>query len=66
MSMTAMLFVSASTAALAVVGFHLGYVIHESAAAALVPTLAGGAGGFGIGWSGLDVARRWRTVPNRT
>ena len=42
-----MAFVSTCTAVLAVVGFYMGSTIHGPSAAALLPTLAGGAGGFG-------------------
>jgi len=57
-----MAFVSTCTAVLAVVGFYLGSTIHGASAAALLPTLAGGAGGFGIGCASLDVLRRWRAA----
>jgi len=60
--MRQMAFVSFCTAALAVVGFYLGSTIHGPSAAALVPTLAGGLGGFGIGCASLDVLRRWRAT----
>ena len=53
-----MAFVSSCTAVLAVVGFYMGSTIHGPSAAALLPTLAGGAGGFGIGCASLDVLRR--------
>ena len=55
-------FVSTCTAVLAVVGFWVGTTVHGSAAAALVPAAAGGAGGFGIGCAALDVLRRWRAA----
>lgn len=58
-------FVSACTAVLAVVGHHLGVSIHGTAPAALIPALAGGLGGFGIGCAALDVLRRWRELPQR-
>jgi hypothetical protein len=58
-----MAFVSSCTATLAVVGFYMGSTIHGPAAAALIPTLAGGAGGFGIGCAALDALRRWRAAP---
>lgn len=54
-----MAFVSSSTAALAVVGFYMGFTIHGPTTTALFPTLAGG---FGIGCASLDVLRRWRTA----
>ena len=53
-------FVSTSTAVLAIVGHYLGIAIHGESLMALVPAIAGGAGGFGIGCACLDVARRWR------
>jgi hypothetical protein len=60
-----MAFVSAWTAALAVVGYHLGAAVHGPSVQALVCATAGGAGGFGIGCSGLDVLRRWRVASAR-
>ena len=45
--MVKMAFVSASAATFAVIGFYLGYAIHGAAVDVVVPTLAGGAGGFG-------------------
>jgi hypothetical protein len=60
-----MAFVSSCTAALSVVGFYMGSIIHGPTAAALLPTLAGAAGGFGIGCASLDVLRRWRAVATR-
>jgi hypothetical protein len=57
-----MAFVSSCTAVLAVIGFDMGSTIHGPTAAALLPALAGGAGGFGIGCASLDVLRRWRAV----
>jgi len=57
--MRKMAFVWASAATFAVIGFCLGYVIHGVVADALVPALAGGAGGFGIGCGSVDVLRRW-------
>lgn len=57
-----MAFVSSCTAALAVIGFYMGSTIHGPTATTLLPTLAGGAGGFGIGCVSLDVLRRWRAV----
>ncbi len=53
-------FVSACTAALAVTGFWIGYSVHGAEPAAIIPTLAGAAGGFGIGCAGLDMRERWR------
>jgi len=53
-------FVSACTAVLSVVGHGLGITIHGAGAAALIPAVAGGAGGFGIGCAVLDVAKKWR------
>jgi hypothetical protein len=53
-------FVSGCTAVLAVVGHYLGVTIHGMNPAALVPAVAGGAGGFGIGCAVLDIARRWQ------
>jgi hypothetical protein len=58
--MRQMAFVSTWTAALAVAGFYLGSTIHGLTLAAMVSIVAGGVGGFGIGWAGLDVMRRWR------
>jgi hypothetical protein len=59
-SMKQIAFVSTWTAVLAVAGFYLGSTIHGPTVAAMVSTVAGGLGGFGIGWAGLDVMRRWR------
>jgi hypothetical protein len=60
--------VSAFTAALAVAGFWIGSTIHGTVLAAAVPTVAGAAGGFGIGCGLLDIWRRARrsTLPTRT
>ena len=58
-------FASTCTAALAAAGFWIGVTIHGPAPAAIVPTLAGAAGGFGIGWASLDVLRRWRSQGTR-
>jgi hypothetical protein len=52
---------------LGAVGFILGYMIHGLAPMTLLPTLAGAAGGFGMGCAGLYIAelrrgnasRRW-------
>lgn len=55
-------FVSACTASLAVVGYSMGSTIHDASMAVLVPALAGGVGGFGIGCASLDVLRRWRAA----
>ena len=60
--MLQLVFVSSCTATLAVSGFYLGSTIHGSAVTALIPALAGAAGGFGIGCASLDVIRRWREV----
>lgn len=57
-----MAFVSGCTAAFAVVGFYLGLTVHGVLSAALVPTVAGAAGGFGVGCASLDVLRRWRAA----
>ncbi len=57
--MAQMAFVSTCTAVLAVVGFYFGLTIHGTNFSALVPSIAGGAGGFGIGCAILDVGRRW-------
>jgi len=54
-------FISALTAAVAIVGHSLGVTIHGPGAAALVPAIAGAAGGFGMGCAVLDVVRRWRS-----
>ena len=56
-------FVSTCTATLAVVGFFMGSTIHGPSVAAFLPSLAGGAGGFGIGCAVLDLVRRMRTGP---
>ena len=53
-------FISACTALLAIVGHSLGVTIHGIGVAALIPAIAGGAGGFGIGCACLDVAHRWK------
>ena len=58
-------FDSVCTAALAAAGCWIGFTVHGTATAAVVPTLAGAAGGFGIGWAGLDVLRRWRSHGTR-
>jgi hypothetical protein len=58
-------FVSACTALLAIIGHSLGVTIHGIGLAALIPALAGAAGGFGIGCACLDVARRWRLSASR-
>ena len=55
-------FVSSCTAILAVVGFYMGFTISGLTLSALVPSIAGGAGGFGIGCALLDVANRWRVA----
>jgi hypothetical protein len=60
--MRSMAFVSGCTAALAVLGFYMGHTLHGSTAAALVPSVAGAAGGFGVGCATLDVLRRWRAA----
>ena len=60
--MLQMAFVSGCTAALAVVGFSMGHTVHGLSPATLVTTLAGAAGGFGIGCASLDVLRRWRAA----
>ena len=52
-------FVTACAVLLAVIGYQFGYTIHASVAAALVPAVAGGLGGFGIGFASIDVWRRW-------
>jgi hypothetical protein len=54
-------FVLACTAALSVVGLVVGLTVHGSTTAAIIPTVAGGMGGFGIGSACLDVLRRWRS-----
>ena len=54
-------FVSTWTAALAVLGFWVGSTIHGTTLAAFVPTVAGAAGGFGMGCALLEVARRARS-----
>jgi hypothetical protein len=56
--------VSFLTATLAVVGFHIGMTIHGVSVLSLIPALAGGLGGFGIGCASLDVARRWQASRN--
>ena len=53
-------YVSACTAMLAVVGHYLGVTIHGAGVTALIPAIAGGLGGFGVGCASLDVVRRWR------
>jgi hypothetical protein len=60
-----MAFVSAWTAVLAVVGYYLGSTVHGPSVQALICSLAGGAGGFGIGCSSIDVLRRWRASVTR-
>ena len=50
------------TAVLAVAGYFIGSTIHGNGAATLAPTLAGAAGGLGIGCASLDVMRRWRAA----
>ncbi|HUR55351.1 MAG TPA: hypothetical protein VMZ71_14555 [Gemmataceae bacterium] len=60
--MRGMAFLSGSTAAFGAVGFYTGCTIYGPTSAALVPTLAGAAGGFGIGCAVLDVLRRWRAA----
>ncbi len=59
-SMVKMAFVSSCTAVLAVIGFYMGFTISGPTLSALVPAIAGGAGGYGIGCALLDVANRWR------
>ena len=54
------IFTLTCTALFGIAGFWLGCTIHGVSAAALVPTLAGAAGGFGIAGASLDVLRRWR------
>jgi len=54
------IFMLACATLFGIAGFWLGYSIHGASAAALVPTLAGAAGGFGIAYASLDVLRRWR------
>ena len=58
--MRQLMFVSMCTAVLAVVGFCIGITIHGPTLSALVPAIAGAAGGFGFGCATLDVIRRWR------
>jgi hypothetical protein len=58
-------FLLACTAALGAVGYFIGHTIHGLTPAAVLPTLAGAAGGFGIGCASLDVARRWRLARPR-
>jgi hypothetical protein len=53
-------FISTTTAILAVLGFCLGITIHGPGIVAWIPAIAGGAGGFGIGCAFLHVVRRWR------
>jgi hypothetical protein len=54
--------VSTCTAVLALVGHQLGVTIHGVGTAALIPAVAGGLGGFGIGCAALEVLRRWRVA----
>lgn len=49
-----------STALFASVGLVLGAAIHGPSPWALVPVASGAAGGFGLGWAGLNVLDRWR------
>ncbi len=49
-----------STALFASVGLALGAAIHGSSPWALVQVASGAAGGFGIGWVGLNVVDRRR------
>ena len=60
--MVQLAFVSACTATLAVIGYAIGMTIHQETLTALVPTFAGGAGGFGIGCAVLDVVSRLRSA----
>lgn len=60
--MRSMAFVSGCTAALAALGFYMGHTLHGPTAAALVPCVAGAAGGFGLGCAANDVLRRWRAA----
>ena len=52
--------VSTLAAIMAVVGFCIGITVHGTALAALLPAVAGGLGGAGIGYACLDVTRRLR------
>jgi hypothetical protein len=63
--MRQMAFVSAWTAVLAVVGYFMGSTLHGPTLTALIPAIAGGAGGFGIGCASLEVWRRWQVSPGR-
>jgi len=58
-------FVSACSAIFAVMGFAIGIAINGLSPASLIPAVAGGFGGFGIGSATLDVIRRWRTCDDR-
>jgi hypothetical protein len=58
--MAQLTFVSACTAVLTIAGCWIGFAVHDLTAAAIIPALAGAAGGFGIGCAMIDIARRWR------
>jgi hypothetical protein len=58
-------FVSASTAIFAVLGFAIGVAIDGLSPPSLIPAVAGGFGGFGIGCATLRVLRRWRARDDR-
>ena len=60
--MRQLMFVSTCTAVLAVVGFCIGFAIHGATIWALVPAIAGAAGGVGIGCATFDGIRRWRAL----
>ncbi len=50
------------TALFASVGLALGVAIHGVSPRAFVSVASGAAGGFGIGWVGLNVVDRWRAL----
>lgn len=57
-----LIFVLICTAVLAAVGYCIGFTIHGPTLSTIVPTIAGAAGGFGVGCATLDVIRRWRAT----
>ena len=56
------MFILICTAVLAAVGYCIGFTIHGPTLSTIVPTIAGAAGGFGVGCATLDVIRRWRAT----
>ena len=51
-----------STTLFTAIGLALGVATRGPSPWALAQVISGAAGGFGIGWVGLDVVERWRSL----